>query len=158
MLRIVGISEMYVSQDPADVIVTYSLGSCVGLSLYDPVAGAGGMIHCMLPLSKIDPQRALEKPCMFTDTGATALIQALFDLGASRANMILKIAGAASLLDDDGLFKIGERNYAVLKKVLWKNELLVAAEDVRGTASRTMTLRMKDGRTTIKSCGREVVL
>ena len=158
MLKIVGISEMYISRDDGDVIVTYSLGSCVGVSLYDRVAKVGGMVHCMLPLSKIDPQKAGVKPCMFTDTGVTALLQELFNLGATRDNMVVKVAGAASLLDEKGLFKIGERNYTVLRKILWKNNLLIAAEDVQGTASRTLTLYMKDGRTTIKSGGREADL
>lgn len=158
MLKIVGISEMIVSRDPGDVIVTYSLGSCVGVALFDPVAKVGGMVHCMLPLSKIDPQKAGAKPCMFTDTGTTLLLQELFNMGATRANLVIKVAGAASLLDEKGLFKIGERNYTVLRKVLWKNNLLIAAEDVQGTASRTLTLHMKDGKTTIKSAGREVEL
>jgi len=158
VLKVVGISEMYISRDAGDVIVTYSLGSCVGVSLYDPVVRAGGVVHCMLPLSKIDPQKAGVKPCMFTDTGVTTLLQEMFNLGATRNNLVVKIAGAASLLDEKGLFKIGERNYTVLRKVLWKNNLLIAAEDVQGTASRTLTLYMKDGRTTIKSGGREVDL
>jgi chemotaxis protein CheD len=158
VLKIVGISEMYVSKDEGDVVVTYSLGSCVGVALFDPVAKVGGMVHCMLPLSKIDPQKAAAKPCMFTDTGVTLLLQELFNLGATRGNMVVKVAGAASLLDEKGLFRIGERNYTVLRKVLWKNNLLIAAEDVQGTASRTLSLHMKDGRTTIKSGGREVDL
>jgi len=149
---------MCVSSDQEEVIVTYSLGSCVGLTLYDKVIKVGGLVHCMLPLSKIDPQRAEQKPCMFTDTGVTLLLQTLFNLGATRSNLIVKVAGAASLLDAKGLFKIGERNYTVLRKVLWKNSLLIGGEDVSGTASRTMSLYMKDGRTTIKSGGREVDL
>jgi len=151
----VGISDMRVSKRPDDVLVTYSLGSCVGLSLHDPVAGVGGIIHCMLPLSKIDPVKAEANPCMFTDTGIPALIQALFDLGAERKNLVAKAAGAASLLDDKGLFRIGERNHTVLRKVLWKNSILIAAEDVGGTQARTMYLFMGTGRTVIRSGGRE---
>lgn len=158
MLQVVGISEMYVSADPGDRIVTYSLGSCVGVSIYDPVAKVGGMVHCMLPLSKIDPQKAKDKPYMFTDTGVTALLQAAFDLGASRQNLIVKVAGAASLLDKKGFFKIGERNYTVLRKILWKNNLLIESEDVKGSASRTLTLYMETGSTTVKSGGKEVEL
>lgn len=155
MNQTVGISDMRVSKRPDDVLVTYSLGSCVGLSLHDPVAGVGGIIHCMLPLSKIDPVKAQANPCMFADTGIPALIQALFDLGAERKNLVAKVAGAASLLDDKGLFRIGERNHTVLRKVLWKNSILIAAEDVGGTQARTMYLFMGTGRTVIRSGGRE---
>ena len=158
MLKIVGISEMYISKDPEDIIVTYSLGSCVGVSLYDTHVRIGGMVHCMLPLSKIDPQKALVKPCIFTDTGVALLLQELFNFGAGRGSLVVKIAGAASLLDEKGLFKIGERNYTVLRKILWKNNLLIAAESVKGTASRTMSLYMNTGKTTIKSAGKEVEL
>ena len=158
MIHTIGISEMKISTNRDDVLVTYSLGSCVGLSLYDPVAAVGGMIHCMLPLSKLDPAKASANPQMFTDTGVPALLQAVFDHGAERKRLIAKVAGAASLLDDKGLFRIGERNHTVLRKVMWKNNILIAAEDVGGTIARTLTLYMSTGQTTIKSGGRETPL
>jgi len=154
----VSISEMAVSKHPDDVLITYSLGSCVGLSLYDPASGVGGLIHCMLPLSKIDPKKAKANPPMFTDTGVTALLEDVFNEGASRKHLVAKVAGGASLLDEKGMFKIGERNYTVLRKILWKNNILIAAEDVGGTIARTMALYMDSGRTTIKSQGKEVEL
>lgn len=155
MNHIIGIAEMKVTNQPDDVLVTYSLGSCIGLTLYDPVAQVGGIIHCMLPVSKIDPAKAAEKPLMFTDTGATMLIQKTFDMGAERHRLIAKVAGASSMFDDQGLFKISERNYTMLRKVLWKNSILIAAEDVGGSMARTMVLYMQNGKTTIKSGGIE---
>jgi len=151
----VGISEMQVSTTAEDVLVTYSLGSCVGLALYDPVACIGGLIHCMLPLSKIDPAKAAAKPCMFTDTGVPALLQAMFNLGASKKHLVAKVAGAAALMDEKGMFKIGERNFTVLRKILWKNDILIAAEETGGTIARTLYLYMDTGRTVIKSQGQE---
>jgi len=151
----VGISEMLVRSGGEEVLVTYSLGSCVGLALYDPAIRAGGLIHCMLPLSKIDPAKAQAAPAMFVDTGVPALLQALFDLGAEKKRLVAKVAGASSLLDEKGLFKIGERNYTVLRKLLWKNDILIAAEEVGGTAARTMYLHMATGRTVIRSQGQE---
>jgi len=158
MLVTVDISDMKVSKRSDDILVTYSLGSCVALSLYDPVVGIGGLIHCMLPLSKIDPVKARANPYMFTDTGVQALLQAVFDMGAKRENLVTKVAGGARLLDSKNLFRIGERNYTVLRKVLWKNNILITSEDVRGTISRTVYLYMDTGRTTIKSGGKEVEL
>lgn len=158
MLVTVDISDMKVSKRSDDILVTYSLGSCVALSLYDPVVGIGGLIHCMLPLSKIDPVKARANPCMFTDTGVQVLLQAVFDMGAKRENLVTKVAGGARLLDSKNLFRIGERNYTVLRKVLWKNNILITSEDVRGTISRTVYLYMDTGRTTIKSGGKEVEL
>jgi len=146
---------MKVSNNPEDVLVTYSLGSCVGLTLYDPVIRVGGMIHCMLPLSRLDPAKAQMNPCMFTDTGIPTLIQAVLNMGANKKRLIAKVAGAASPLDDNGIFKIGERNYTVLRKVLWKNDILIAAEDVGGTVARTLFLYLDTGKTVIRSGGKD---
>jgi chemotaxis protein CheD len=151
--RIVGISEMIVTDDTADVLVTYSLGSCIGVALHDPVARVGGLLHAMMPLSAANPIKAAANPAMYTDTGVAGLLQAVFDLGATRRNLVARVAGAASQMDSTGLFRIGERNHMVLRKVLWKNDILIAAEVVGGTASRTMILEMATGRTLLKSGG-----
>lgn len=153
MERVVGISEFAVSSHPGETLVTYSLGSCVGLALHDPVAGVAGLLHAMMPLSKANEPKAAENPAMYTDTGAQMLLQAMFDAGATRANLVAKVVGAASQLDEGQLFRIGERNYAVARKVLWKNGVLIAAEDVGGGVSRTVYLRVADGRTLVKSEG-----
>jgi len=149
---------MAVSDRADDVLVTYSLGSCVGLSLYDPVARIGGLIHCMLPLSKINPAKAQTNPEMFTDTGVVALLRAVLAKGAQKNRLVAKVAGAGQLLDENGLFRIGERNHTVLRKVLWKNDILIAAEDVGGTLSRTVYLHVATGQTIVKSTGRQVEL
>ena len=154
----VAFGPFFPARDREDVLVTYSLGSCVGLALYDSVAGVGGMIHCMLPLSKIDPIKAQASPCMFVDTGVPKLLQTLFEMGATRKNIVAWVAGAASLLDEKRLFKIGDRNYTVLRKILWKNDILIAGDDVGGTKARTMYLDMAAGQARVKSAGREVVL
>ncbi len=151
----VGISEMLFSNRMEDVLVTYSLGSCIGLTLYDPDAQVGGMVHCMLPLSRIDPVKAVETPGMFIDTGVVHLIQGVLDLGAQKRRLIARVAGAAKLLDESGVFNIGERNCVVLRKVLWKNNILIAAEETGNTIPRTLYLYMDTGRTTIKSQGQE---
>jgi chemotaxis protein CheD len=151
----VGISEMAVSADPGETLITYSLGSCVGLSLWDSAAGVGGLIHSMLPLSKIDPAKAAANPCMFVDTGVPALLQALFDRGAQRRTLVAKVAGGSQIMDEKGIFNIGERNCTVLKKLLWKNEILLSGEDTGGSMPRTMILCMQTGRTVLKSRGME---
>lgn len=151
----VGIADMRVTTQVDDILVTYSLGSCVGLTLYDPFVPVGGLIHCMLPLSKIDPAKAAQNPEMFTDTGVTLLIQRLLDLGAQKRRLVAKVVGAAKMLDESGVFNIGERNYVVLRKVLWKNNILIAAEETGGTIARTVFFHMAGGHTVIKSQGTE---
>ena len=46
---IVGIGEMAVADRPDDVIVTYALGSCVAVCLFDPAARVAAMLHFLLP-------------------------------------------------------------------------------------------------------------
>lgn len=155
MLITVNISDMKVSSNPEDVLVTYSLGSCVGVTLYDPLQKIGGLIHCMLPLSKVDPERAKEVPYMFVDTGLPLMLQTLINMGANKNRIVAKVAGGAVLLDDNGMFRIGERNHIVVRKLLWKNNILISSEDVGGTLARTLYLQINDGKTIIKSAGKE---
>ena len=154
----VDISDMKLTNNRDDVLVTYSLGSCVGLTLFDPIAGIGGMIHCMLPLSKIDPDKAKLKPYMFVDTGVAAMLGEMYAMGAQRQNLIAKVAGAGSPLGREETFRIGQRNYTILRKFLWKNNILIDKEDVGGSKARTLFLHMADGRTTVKSEGKEAEL
>jgi len=150
-LIVLGISEMQVSNTPGDILVTYSLGSCIGLTVYDPVAGIGGMIHYMLPLSKIAPEKAKIKPAMFADTGVPMLLTALLDQGAVKDRLVVKVAGGSELMDQNKVFNIGERNYLVLRKLLWKNNMLISAEDVGGNISRTLRLNIDTGCTFVKT-------
>ncbi len=154
----VDISGMRLTNNREDILVTYSLGSCVGVTLFDPMAGIGAMIHCMLPLSKIDPEKAKLKPYMFVDTGVAAMLGEMYAMGAKRGNLIAKVAGAGSPLGREETFRIGQRNYTILRKFLWKNNILIDKEDVGGAKARTLYLYMADGRTTVKSEGKEVEL
>jgi len=80
---IVGVSDARVSNKQTDVIATYSLGSCIGVCLYDPATHIGGMLHYQLPDSKQDPERAKTKPLMFADTGMKILVEKLVSMGAN---------------------------------------------------------------------------
>jgi chemotaxis protein CheD len=144
--HVIGISEMKVSRRREDTLITYSLGSCVGLTLFDPVAGVGGLIHCLLPTGTLDAEKARRQPCMFVDTGVPALLAAVLDAGASRRSLVAKAAGGANVFDDGGLFRIGERNTTMLRKILWKNEILLSAEDMGGSKARTLSLEMSTGK------------
>lgn len=126
--------------------------------MYDPGRCLGALIHCMLPLAKLSPSRVNEKPFMFVDVGVPKMLDTLLAMGARKSQLIVKVAGAGVFLDQNRVFNIGERNYTVLRKVLWMNRLLIAAEDVGGTTPRTMVLYMQNGITTIKTYGKETEL
>jgi chemotaxis protein CheD len=157
-LLVIGISDYQVSTKPEDVMITYSLGSCIGLTAYDPIAKIGGMIHYMLPLSQIAPEKAMAKPAMFADTGVPALLRDLFSLGAQKSRIIVKAAGGSQLMDQNKIFNIGERNFLILRKILWKNNILLKANDVGGVISRTLRFEIDTGRLLVKSSRGEAEL
>jgi len=154
MRHIVAVGDMKIGRD-ADTIVTHALGSCLGLVVYDPVQKVGGLLHAMLPLSKINPAKAETNPYMFVDTGVPALFKALYEIGGHKSRMIIKAAGCGNPLGENEMFKIGERNYTVLKKLLLKNNIMLKTEDVGGTASRTLHFDINTGNTEISSNGKK---
>jgi len=137
----------------ADLLVTHALGSCLGLVVYDPVAKVGGLLHAMLPLSKINPEKAEANPYMFVDTGVTSLFRELYGFGGHKNRMVIKAVGCGNPLGKNEMFKIGERNYIVLKKLLWKNSVLLESEDIGGTPSRTVHFDVATGQTVVSSNG-----
>lgn len=155
---VVDIADLQVTDDPRKVLVTYSLGSCIGLAVWDPQVHVGGMLHYMLPESSLSPDKAKARPAMFGDTGIPALFRATYELGAVKKRLIIKVAGGAQLLDDKGTFNIGKRNYVMLRKLFWKNGILIDGEDVGASRSRTMRLHVDSGCVTIKNRDRETQL
>ena len=150
---VVGVADMVVSNDPVAELVTYSLGSCLGITIYDSVKKVGGLLHIMLPDSKIDAAKAASAPFMFVDTGVPRLFQAVYNLGAERHRVVVKVAGGASLLDEKGVFNIGERNALALSGLLARNGYAIHARDVGGLSSRTLRLDLTTGNVTIKTPG-----
>ncbi len=150
MRKIVQVADMKLGTN-GDELVTHALGSCLGLVIYDPVSEVGGLLHAMLPLSNINPEKAAENPYMFVDTGVPALFQEYYKLGGRRERAIIKAAGCGAPLGDDRIFKIGERNLLVLKKLLWKNNLLLSGEDTGGTESRTLYFDLTTGKVLVQS-------
>ena len=154
MKIIVGISDMKVSNKPDDVLITYSLGSCIGVVIWDPVAKVGGMLHYMLPDSNLDKEKAEAKPFMFADTGIPRLFKETYKFGALKSRLIVKAVGGSQIMDSAGIFNIGKRNQAVLRKMFWKNQIMLTKEDVGGTGNRTVSLDIGTGVTYLKVSGR----
>lgn len=152
--KVVGIGEAYLNAGDTSVVVTYSLGSCIGVSLYDPVSKAGGLAHFMLPLSRDNKEKARQRPFLYCDSGMSEMLQGIFELGAEKKRIIVKIAGGAQVLDINDTFRIGKKNSAVIKKFLWKNGLLIDSEDTGGEIARTMYLDMNSGRTFLRKQGK----
>lgn len=152
---VVGLGDMAVSDCPDETLVTHSLGSCLGVTFYDPVLRVGGMVHCMLPLSQLNGDKAKEKPCSFVDTGIPRLMEEMFGRGCRKKDMITRVAGAARMMDSANFFRIGERNHAVFRKIMWKNGMFIQAEDIGGEQARTLLLEIATGRVLVRASGQE---
>jgi chemotaxis protein CheD len=143
---VVGIGDCQVTQAPDHVLVTYALGSCIAVAIFDPVALVGGMLHYMLPESAISPAKARQNPYMFADTGIPLLFRRAYEYGAEKRRLVVRVAGGAQVMDHEGVFNIGKRNYLALRKILWKAGVLIQGEDVGGHLSRTVRLEVASGR------------
>lgn len=150
---IVGVGDMKISDNPEVVLVTYSLGSCIGVGIYDPAARVGGLLHYMLPESSIDQTKARNAPFMFGDTGIPMLFKETYKFGAKKNRLSVVVVGGAEILDQKGFFNIGKRNYAILRKLFWKNNVMIGFEDVGGNVNRTLKLEVGTGATWLKTSG-----
>jgi chemotaxis protein CheD len=155
--HVVGVADMRIASGGDDVIITHALGSCLGITIHDPVSHVGGILHVMLPTASIDPDRATANPFMFVDSGVPQFFREAYAAGAVKNRLIVKVAGGASVGTANGedRFAIGRRNYITLKKLFWQNGVLITAEDVGGHAPRTMSLEIGEGRVRIASGGED---
>ena len=151
---VIGVSDMKASNDLESELVTYSLGSCIGITIYDSIARVGGMLHFMLPDSSLDPVKAQKSPYMFADTGIPLLFKATYKLGAKKQRMKIVVAGGSQVLDQNGFFNIGKRNYMAVRKIFWKNNVMIDYQDVGGSVNRTIRMAVKNGSVSLKVSGK----
>lgn len=155
VLNVVDVADMKVSAQQGDSIITYALGSCLGITIYDPEARIGGMLHAMLPQSSIDPKKAADNPFMFVDSGVPRLFHECYRIGGQKQRLVVKVAGGACARgnEQDDYFQIGKRNFVMLRKLLWKNGILLSSQDVGGNSPRTLSLDIETGDVWVKSNG-----
>ncbi len=150
---IVGVSDMKVSNDPDSVLITYSLGSCIGIAIYDAVVKVGGLLHFMLPESSLDLEKAKKNPYMFADSGIPQLFKSAYKLGAKKQRMKVIVVGGSQILDQKGFFNIGKRNNMAARKMLHKNNVIISYNNVGGNSNRTVKLAINDGSLGLKISG-----
>lgn len=144
----VGISDMKIASGD-DVLTTFALGSCVGISFYDPILRLGALLHILLP-ENTDCDMTI--PFRFADTGVEETVRRLLPRGFARERAVVKIAGGARMFDDFLQYGgIGDRNVANVKAALARERLRVYSEDTGGRNPRTMTLYLATGDVRIRS-------
>ena len=157
MLIRVEIGGLVVSDNPEDTLISYALGSCLGLAVYDPAARIGGLIHSKLPVARQARPEIGGGPAICTDEGAARLLQAVYDAGAEKHRLKITLAGCGKPVKTF-THDIGSRNYTIARKVLWKNGLLVHAEDVGGDKPRTISLAIATGEVIVSARGERIRL
>jgi len=155
---VVDIADMQISDNPQDVLVTYALGSCLGVVLYDPVVRIGGLVHLMLPDSSIESNIDRFNPAKFVNTGVPALFKKMYNYGAKKERIWNAVVGGAQIMDDNGFFNIGKRNYAALRKLYWRNNVLIDKEHVGDRINRTIRLEIRTGNVYVKLSSGETIL
>ena len=152
----VGMADLNVCKSP-DGLTTLGLGSCIGLTLYDPVTKIGCMVHYMLPDStKVSNNSNKAK---FADTGIEELLKRVTAAGASRSRLVAKIAGGAKMCEVSGLSdvgNIGARNAEAAKQILKQYGIRLVAEDTGLNYGRTVELHCDTGEFLIKSVGKPI--
>ncbi|HHX57803.1 MAG TPA: chemotaxis protein CheD [Clostridiales bacterium] len=153
----IGISDLNIAKVP-DVLVTYALGSCVGICLLDRKREIGGMAHIMLPYSK-DSGSSATNLRRYADTGIAELIQMMIRNGAEISNITAKIAGGAQMFQTQlNTFNIGERNVEAVKRVLSGNRIRIIAEDTGANFGRTVFFDVKSGEMKVKTASSRLVV
>ena len=149
----VGLGEAFVSRDAGLVLTCIGIGSCVAISVFDPLLRVGGMAHMVLPESD---GKEIGFRAKYVDAGIPFLIEELLKHGANKSRMIAKMAGGARMFlvpGDNGRLNIGERNIAMTEQVLARHGIPIAAADVGGDCGRSVYLYVETGETVVKTVG-----
>lgn len=150
----VGISDLNVATVP-DTLVTFALGSCVGICLYDRNKKIAGLSHIMLPCSATS--RDPSQPYRFADTAIPLLVQKMVAKGADKRKLVAKIAGGARMfgtISDHSLANIGQRNIIAVKEALQKQGIPIIADDTGKDYGRTVYFYPEDGKMLVKSASK----
>ena len=149
----VGIADMKITRQEG-ILITYALGSCIGVSFYDPMIKLGALLHIMLPEKGKASDSNVFK---FADSGVKETLRKLTAFGATKRRLVVKIAGGAKMFEIRGnsdFGNIGQRNAAMVKKLLMEERMRIAAEDTGGSYARTMLINIANGDVIIRTAGK----
>lgn len=152
----VGIADMKVARREG-LLITYALGSCIGITLYDPAIKLGGLLHIMLPSAE---SARMDNVYKFADTGIVEMLRKMQAFGGVKSRYICKIAGGAKMFEMQGnLGNIGQRNIENVQNMMRREQIRIARQDVGANYARTMSLDVADGVVKVRSFGHpEIIL
>ncbi len=144
-LVVVGIGDCRVSAKSSDDLVTYALGSCIGVVIHDATAGVGGLLHLLLPHSSLNPSKAKANPFVFADSGIPILFRQAYALGARKERLVTQIIGGAQMHAGGDMWNIGKQNIAVALQILVRAGVHAGSDFVGGRKARTVRLDVMTG-------------
>lgn len=150
---VVGIADMKMASFEG-TLITYALGSCIGICLYDPFIKLAALVHVMLPLNM---ETGRKSPMKYADTGIRETLRQMEGRGAKRTRIVAKIAGGARMFDVPGngsLGNIGQRNIESVHMTLKREGIRLLREDVGGTVARTLEFDVATGQGLVRSYGK----
>lgn len=152
----VGIADMKLAKG-SGILITYALGSCIGLCFHDPRIKLGALLHVMLPLNM---ETGRKNPLKYADTGIRETLRQMEAQGASRSRITVKIAGGAKMFEVNGgnLGNIGQRNIESVHTILRKEGIRLLGEYVGGSVARTMLFYVDSGQSCIRSYGKQDII
>lgn len=152
----VGIADMKIAYSPKGLI-SYALGSCVGICIIDKVKKVAGMVHVMLPINNNSQDK--KNTYKYADTGIEEMVKQMESMGCMRGRMTAKIAGGAKMFEIKGnssIGNIGQRNVVATKEVLNKLNIKLISQDVGENYGRTIVFDSDTGNLTIKSFAKNI--
>ena len=152
----VGIADMKMARQEG-VLITYALGSCIGLCFQDPALRLGALLHVMLPMNM---EAGRKNAFKYADTGIRETVRQMTAQGALKSRITVKIAGGAKMFEVSGgsLGNIGQRNIESVHTILRQEGIRLIAEDVGGTVARTLLFDVASGQGCIRSYGRQDII
>ena len=153
---IIGIADMNMAKGEG-MLVTYALGSCIGICLHDPVLKLGALVHIMLP---VNMEAGRKTPMKYADTGIRETLRLMESKGASRNRITAKIAGGAKMFEvgSSSLGNIGQRNIESVHINLKKEGIRLLKEDVGGSVARTLLFDVNSGLGCVRCYGRSELI
>lgn len=145
-MKILGIGEYHITNDNDDVIKTFSLGSCVAITIYCPKKKVSGMAHIALPFFT-NEKDSVNRPAYFANSAIPLMLNEFcYKYGCKISDLQIGIFGGALSYRKNDVFKIGLRNVESIKSILSNKSMHISMEDTGGHYSRTVEIEVSTGK------------
>lgn len=146
----VGLGQLTVAGTGSE-LVTYGLGSCIGLVLWSSRKRVGALCHVVMPASR---GKAFDttNPAKYADWAVPEVLKALRMRGVRQGELVAKLAGGARTLGTLSS-DIGQQNTQATLVLLEEQGIEVVAKSVGGSVGRTIRFYPETGLVDVRLVG-----